>query len=94
MILTQVVVSGTVGKQVFGTTVRAILKGFSFTPSGANSTIKIRDGNASGDVKFFGRFLSAYGTKDIELDENGMRFDKGMHVKIIGANAEAYLYID
>lgn len=94
MILTQVTVSGTVGKQVFSTTTQRILKGFLFTPSGANATVKIRDGNASGDVRFFGRYLSALGSKDVMFPKEGMRFDKGMHVKIIGANAEAYLYID
>lgn len=93
MILKQVTVSGSVGKQVFGTTTKALLRGFAFTPSGANATIKIRDGNASGDVVFFGRFLSAFGTRDVCLDEP-VPFQKGMHVKIIGANAEAYLFID
>lgn len=94
MILKQVVVSGTVGKQVFATTAPTVLKGFAFTPSGANSTIKIRDGNASGEVVFFGKYLSAQGTKEHLFPESGMRFDKGMHVKVIGANAEAYLYLD
>lgn len=94
MILTQVTVSGTVGKQTIPTTKKAILKGFSITPSGANATIKIRDGNASGDVVFFGRYLSAQGSKEHLFDECGMKFDKGMHVKILGANAEAYLYLN
>ena len=94
MILKEVAVSGTVGKQVFaGTSTPAVLKGFSITPSGANSSIKIRDGNASGDVVFFGRFLSAFGTKTIPF-KCGVRFDKGMHVKILGTAAVAYLQIE
>lgn len=95
MITKQVTVSGTVGKQVFAVTnTKVVLKGFAVSPSGANATIKIRDGNASGDVVFFGRYLSAQGSKEHRFDDCGMRFDKGMHVKVIGANAEAYLYIN
>ncbi len=94
MILQEVTVSGSVGKQTLPTTKQGVLKGFSFTPSGANATIKIRDGNASGEVVFFGRYLSAYGTQDELFPEEGMRFNKGMHVKIIGANAVAYLYLN
>lgn len=88
--LSQVTVSGAVGKQVFGTTKQAKLEGIIFTPSGANATIKVRDGNASGEVVLFARALSAFGTKRYELRHH---FSKGMHVKIIGANAEAYLDI-
>lgn len=93
MILKQVTVSGTVGKQVFATTKPTVLHGFLFTPSGANATIKIRDGNASGEVVFFGRYLSAAGSQDISFDE-GVRFDQGMHVKILGTAAEAYLKLN
>ncbi len=94
MILKQVTVSGTVGKQVFATTAPALHKAFAGTPSAANVTIKIRDGNASGDVVFFGKYLSAQGTKEHLFSREGVRFDKGMHVKLIGVLAEAYLYID
>lgn len=90
MTLLQVTVSGTVGKQVFSSTLnqKAKLCGILVTPSGANATIKIRDGNASGEVVLFARALSAFGTKEYEVEHY---FTKGMHVKIIGANAEAYL---
>ena len=88
--LIQVTVSGTVGKQVTLTTDKVKLNGIFITPSGANATIKVRDGNASGEVVLFARALSAYGTKCMEMCHN---FTKGMHVKIIGANAEAYLDI-
>lgn len=93
MLLKEVAVSGSVGKQTFAVTIPTVLKGFSITPSGANSSIKIRDGNASGDVVFFGRFLSAFGTKTIPF-KCGVRFDKGMHVKILGTAAVAYLQIE
>lgn len=89
-----VAVSGTVGKQVFTTsgknlnqvTVSKIL----LTPSGANATIKVRDGNASGEVILFARAPSAQGTKVLEFKH---KFSKGAHVKVIGTLAEAYLDI-
>lgn len=88
----QVAVSGTVGKQVFKTSGKnlnqAYLKSVLLTPSGANATVKIRDGNASGEVVFFGRAPSAFGTKEMEVEH---KFTKGMHVVVIGANAQAYL---
>ena len=90
MTLLQVTVSGTVGKQSVLTTSQTTLKGVIFTPSGANATLKIRDGNASGEVVLFARALSAQGSKSFEFEH---KFTKGMHVKIIGANAEAYLDI-
>lgn len=96
-ILKQVVVSGSVGKQVIATTRLTVLKGIFLSPSGANATVKIRDGGASaasGEVVFFGRAPSAYGTKGFNFDENGMRFDKGLHVTVIGTNAEAYLILE
>ncbi len=92
--LLQVTVSGTVGKQVFKTsgnnTFKADLHGLLLTPSGANATVKVRDGNASGEVVFFGRAPSAYGTKEFEICH---KFTKGMHVKVIGTLAEAYLVL-
>ena len=86
--LREVAVSAAVGKQVIPTNKKAELCALFLTPSGANATIKIRDGNASGEVVFFGRVLSAFGTMSFELEH---KFTKGMHVKIIGANAVAYL---
>ncbi len=89
-----VAVSGSVGKQVF-TTSGANLKPVELskvilTPSGANATVKIRDGNASGEVVLFARAPSAYGSKEIEVCH---KFTKGMHVMVIGTNAQAYLDI-
>lgn len=89
--LQQITVSGTVGKQTIATTQQAILKGVMLTPSAANATIKIRDGNASGEVVLFARAHMSGGTKDLKMNH---KFSKGMHVKVIGTNAEAYLLID
>ncbi len=96
MILKQVTVSGSVGKQVYartGTNVK--LLGFTLTPSGANATLKIRDGGsgASGDVVFFARATSAQGSKEFFFDD-GMKFTKGLHVTVVGTNAEGYLYLE
>ena len=90
----QVAVSGTVGKQVIKTSgnnsYKAVVKNVLLTPSGANATIKIRDGNASGEVVLFARAPSAQGTKEIGFCH---KFTKGMHVTVIGANAQAYVDI-
>ncbi len=96
MPLLLVAVSGTVGKQTLATdgSAPAILRGFYLTPSAANATIKIREGNASGTVRFFGRATSAFGTKDFIIGENGHKFLNGMHVKVIGTLAEAYLILE
>ncbi len=96
MTMIKVTPSGTIGKQVYAanTTSQVTVKGFSVSPSGANTTLKIRDGNASGDVVFWGRFLSANGTKDIGEEAFCHKFTKGMHVNVTGTLAEAYLNIE
>lgn len=92
--LKQVTVSGTVGKQVVARdgVSQVTLKGVILTPSGANATIKIRDGigGASGEVVLFARATSAHGSKHFEVCH---KFTKGLHVTVIGTNAEAYLDI-
>lgn len=90
-----VAVSGTVGKQVFTSAAKCILKSIILTPSGANATIKIRDGQApvSAEIVFFGRAPSAHGSKQFEI-EGGMHFDKGCHVTVIGTNAQGYLIFE
>ncbi len=90
MTLIQVTISGSLGKQVYPTNKQVEVCAIALTPSGANATVKVRDGNASGEVVFFGRAPSAYGTKVFELEH---KFTKGMHVKVIGTLAEAYLDI-
>jgi hypothetical protein len=91
MPLIEVAVSAAVGKQITPTTKSVHLCSVTLTPSAANATIKIRDGNASGEVVFYGRALSAAGTGNYHDLEH--RFTKGMHVKVIGTNAVAYLEI-
>lgn len=95
MPLIQVTVSGAVGKQVINTSgAKAILDSVTLSPSGANANITIRDGNASGEVVFAARVPSAYGSKTFPIgDDVGHKFTKGMHVKVIGTNASAYLFI-
>ena len=90
-----VAVSGTVGVQVFAATRPVVLKSFILTPSGANATLKIRDGAAptSAEIVFFGRAPSAHGSKQFDLC-GGMRFDKGCHVTVIGTNAQGYLVFE
>ena len=83
--------SGAVGKQVIPTTKQVEVKYIALTPSAANATVKVRDGNASGEVVFFGRVTSANGTSQFEVCH---KFTKGMHVTVIGAAAEAYVVIN
>ena len=89
--LLQVAVSGTVGKQTVPTDKQVELKSITLTPSGANATIKIRDGAGAGEVVFFGRATSANGSTSFEVCH---KFTKGMHVKVIGDDAEAYLVLN
>lgn len=91
--LKQITVSGSVGKYVVNPgSGQATLKGVILTPSGANATIKIRDGKTgtSGEVVLFARAASAHGSFFAKACH---KFTKGLHVTVIGANAEAYLDI-
>ena len=90
--LLEVTVSGTVGKQVVPTTQETHLKGIIVTPSAANLTIKIRDGNASGEVVFYAVAPSA-APKRSYCFEADHKFTKGMHVKVIGTANVAYLVL-
>lgn len=90
--LLEVLVSGTVGKQVIATTKAAHLRGILITPSAANATVKIRDGNASGEVVFYAVAPSAAPKRSYNFRVDHY-FSKGMHVKIIGAANVAYLDI-
>jgi len=94
-ILELVPVSGTVGVAVRGTARQSVLKSITLTPSGANATVKVREGiTSAGTVVFFGRAPSAQGSKQFELDESGVRFDHGLHVTVIGTNAQAYVELN
>jgi hypothetical protein len=86
--------SGTVGKQVYAVTGDpVILRGLVVTPLSANVIVTVRDGNASGAVVLTHSQLSADGTGEILLPDK-IPFNKGMHVKVIGASGVAYLLID
>lgn len=94
MILKLVAVSGTVGKQIYTSARNVILKKVFLTPSGANATIKIRDGQAptSAEIVFFGKAHVSGGTREFCFE--GVRFDNGLHVTVIGTAAQAYLLLD
>lgn len=91
--LLEVTVSGTVGKQVIPTTQQVKLCGLTVTPSAANLTIKIRDGNASGEVVFYAVAPSAAPKRSYNFEVEH-KFTKGMHVKVIGAANVAYLELE
>lgn len=91
--LLEVAVSGTVGKQVIPTNQQVVLKGVVCTPSAANLTLKIRDGNASGEVVLYAVYPSAAPKRSYDLEVNH-KFTKGMHVKVIGAANVAYLVLE
>lgn len=92
-ILQSVAISGTVGKQLFNSNKPSILRGVILDPGTVSgSSITIRDGNASGEVKLTCRAVVG---ESISVPINGIiRFDKGMHVKVLGNNAVAYLELD
>jgi len=79
------------GKQVISTTRQITLKSITLTPSAANTTIKIRDGNASGEVVFYARLSATGNSRSFKACH---KFTKGMHVNIIGVNAVAYLVLE
>jgi len=96
MITKEVVVSGTVGKQVFptnGSSGKPSLKGFLLCALSAKARVVVRDGNASGDIRFQCSTVSG-GSEPVLLTKEGHRFDKGMHVKVLGTGATCYLYLD
>ncbi len=91
--LLEVTVSGTIGKQTIPTNRQATLRSVLITPSAANATIKIRDGNASGEVVFYAVIPSAAPKRSYSFRANH-NFTKGMHVKVIGAANVAYLELE
>ncbi len=95
MTLIQVAASGTVGKHVYTSSQKVVLKSVLLTPSAANAYIKIYDNkNASGEVVLFMRATSAQGrSMAFTLGEDGHKFTKGMHVTVVGTAAVAYLDI-
>lgn len=96
MVTKEVTVSGSVGKQVYPTSgngKNVKLKGFLLASLSAKARVVIRDGHASGAIQYQGTCVSG-GTLPVKLTKEGHRFDKGMHVKVLGTGATCYLYID
>ncbi len=93
--LLEVSVSGTVGKQVVATggVNQVCLKSLVLTPSAQNASIKIRDGNASGEVVLYAVCPSA-GKQSLVLTDIYHKFTKGMHVKVLGTGNVAYLTLE
>ncbi len=91
--LLEVTVSGTIGKQTIPTTQQVTLKNVLITPSGENATVKIRDGNASGEVVFYAVAPSAAPKRSYSFPAHH-KFTKGMHVKVIGTANVAYLELE
>lgn len=89
-----VAISGTVGKQVFATTYgEVLLRGVNLSPVSAAAFVRIRDGNASGAIMYEGSVV-ANGFHAVQFPGLGLKFNNGMHVKVLGTNAVAYLWID
>lgn len=90
--LIEVAPSGTIGKQTFATTVKAVLRGVILTAGVSAATLVIRDGNASGTTVLTMKTAINTSTPNVEICHK--RFDKGMHVKVTPATALAYLQIE
>ena len=89
--LIEVKASGAIGKQVFATNRPVVLKQVIPGIGSSGCTVTIRDGNASGTVKLtIGNAIGI--ATPVELE--GVRFDKGMHVKVIGDTVPTYLEIE
>lgn len=94
MVTKSVVVSGTVGKQVYTSAQRVRLLGFLVrAATGVTATVTIREGNASGNI-VADVIVPSNNSHDFHMHNNGVRFDQGMHVKVIGSSAVAYLYVN
>lgn len=92
-LLKEVAISGAVGKQVFAVSADPIILESVIVIGGAASSVvvTVRDGNASGETKLTAKSVAA-DSEPVVLG-NGVRFDKGMHVKVIGTGGLAYLVI-
>lgn len=95
MVSNPVAISGTVGKQVYPTSNSPItLQGFNLSPLSAAAFVRIREGNASGAIAYEGS-VPANQTIPVQFADEGHRFTKGMHVKVLGGTgAVCYLWIN
>lgn len=93
--LISVAISGTVGKQVFSSSQQKVLKGVILDAGSASgASFVIRDGNASGTIRMSGKLPANNANSFPILCEKGVRFDKGMHVKLLGTGGALYLEIN
>ena len=90
--LIEVAPSGTIGKQTFATDKKVVLCGAILTAGVSAATLVIKDGNASGTTVLTLKTAINTSTPNVEIE--GKRFDKGMHVKVTPASALAYLQIE
>lgn len=92
--LIEVVPSGSIGKQTYAADKPVIVTQVVLTAPTSAATVVLRDGNASGAVKLTMNTLVG-DTNSVNLgeDQKGKRFDKGLHVKVTGLGALAYLEI-
>jgi len=95
MITKAVAVSGTVGKQPFAITDDPVrLIGYHmYAPTSAASVV-IRSGATSGDVISESSLPLNASPDPVIFPRGGVRFDKGMHVKVLGVGSTCYLYIE
>lgn len=91
-VIKEVAVSGAVGKQVFTSAVPQVLCSVIVKAVSA-AVVTIRDGYATGNVVLELIGLSGSSPQYI-FKEKGIRFDLGMHVKVIGTNCKAFLEIN
>lgn len=93
MITKAVTVSGAVGKQVIATDGNAArLVGLNLVAISAAAYVKIRMGNASGDVILEHSAVSN-ASQPVNLP-SPIHFPDGMHVKVLGAGGVCYLFLD
>lgn len=59
--------------------------------SNAGSII-LRDGGASGDIKFQSTLPDNKGIEDIPMPSDGIRFDTNIHIALTGADSVTLLY--
>lgn len=90
--------SGTVGKAVFAATRKGRLLGYVLATSAAVGKIKFRHGvNNSGEVAWEDRTVPAAVSGEVAKQmfegDQIIRFDRGMHVTVIGTGGIAYLLI-
>jgi len=97
----QVTVSGTVGKQIIplgknqtsATRGKVVMRGIALRSVSTPASVVVRDGNASGTI-FTEIAVGTSGFAQHFCAGRGRHFGNGIHVKVLGTNAAAYVEID